>query len=280
MALTNDQITAQNFKDFYGQIRPYLNGQVPTFANQFSRSDLYSTDEKIIGSWTDGKPLYQKTITVTPPSNTISTEVQQDISSEIQGAEKIFLGNPSFLWRSNNSQAIPLLLGWVSTALGVIPNIENGTGKARLNWHGIPDYWEGTPAIITLQYTKTTDSAIKVGTGTDYSTDEQIIGSWIDGKPIYQKTFSGTVSSANNISYVSIGASVDTFVDGRGVLNNSVPLIGVSNDGVSAGVSTFVNSNSAASNKNTFGVYSKPESQSAWVGLSYYFTLCYTKTTD
>lgn len=118
----------------------------------------YSFEEQVIGTWLDGKPLYQKTITVTPPSNTLNAEVQQDISSEIQGAERIFLGNPSFLDIPNrNSQAIPLLLGWVGTSLGVIPNIEDGTGKARLNWHGIPDFWDGTPAIITLLYTKTTD---------------------------------------------------------------------------------------------------------------------------
>ena len=58
-----------------------------------------------------------------------------------------------------------------------------------------------------------TDSAIKVGTGNDYSTDEQIIGTWIDGKPLYQKTFevnslgSGTKTIAHGIS--NIGTIVD-----------------------------------------------------------------------
>ena len=61
MSLTNDQITAKNFQEFYAQIRPYLNGQVPPVFNKFSKSDLYSTDEKMIGRWIDGKPLYQKT---------------------------------------------------------------------------------------------------------------------------------------------------------------------------------------------------------------------------
>ena len=271
MSLTADQITAQNFKDFYGQIRPYLNGQVPTFANQFSRSDLYSTSEKIVGSWKDGKPLYQKTIECEALPNNTTKSVAHGVSN----LDKI-VDIKGCAYRSSDGLFVSLPRVATSTTYMCEINVKSGnvniTSSTDLSAFG----W----SYVTIQYTKTTDSAIKVGTGTDYSTDEQIIGSWIDGKPLYQKTFSGTVSSANNISYVSIGASVDTFVDGRGVLDNSVPLIGVTSESVSAGVSTFVNSNSAASNKNTFGVYSKPESQSAWVGKSYYLTLCYTKTTD
>ena len=32
-----------------------------------------------------------------------------------------------------------------------------------------------------------------------YSTSEQIVGTWIDGKPIYQKTISGTLASSVNV---------------------------------------------------------------------------------
>lgn len=42
MALTNDQITAQNFKDFYDQIRPYLNGGItPTTNGGTGNADGY-----------------------------------------------------------------------------------------------------------------------------------------------------------------------------------------------------------------------------------------------
>lgn len=54
MALTADQITAQNFKDFYNHIMPYLNGQ-PALN--------YSTDEQVVGTWVDGSTLYQKMVT-------------------------------------------------------------------------------------------------------------------------------------------------------------------------------------------------------------------------
>ena len=53
MALTNDQITAQNLKDFYDTIFPYLNGN----------GMIYSTTEKAVGKWINGETLYQKTVT-------------------------------------------------------------------------------------------------------------------------------------------------------------------------------------------------------------------------
>jgi len=55
MALTDDQITAKNFRDFYMQILPYL-------GKGGSGGINYSTDEQIIGTWIDGKPIYQKTV--------------------------------------------------------------------------------------------------------------------------------------------------------------------------------------------------------------------------
>ena len=49
---------------------------------------------------------------------------------------------------------------------------------------------------------------------THYSTDEQIVGRWIDGKPVYQKIIESTTSSVGawtgiDISNLSIGEMVD-----------------------------------------------------------------------
>ena len=80
---------------------------------------------------------------------------------------------------------------------------------------------------ITVWYTKTTDTA---GSGSyttlgvpavHYSTDEQVVGTWIDGKTLYQKTcIYGSVSGASaslsldiaNVDYISLcteGSSVN-----------------------------------------------------------------------
>lgn len=61
--LTTKEIVEQAISDYHESILPYLNGQVPVIANKFDKTNLYSTDEKIVGTWIDGKPLYQKTFT-------------------------------------------------------------------------------------------------------------------------------------------------------------------------------------------------------------------------
>lgn len=120
-----------------------------------------------------------------------------------------------------------------------------------------------------VQYTGTDGGA----GGIDYSTEEQDTGlKWIDGKPIYQKTFffttpaSGAISTPINISSVSSIISID------GLVNNGVPLNftydnnyytktwgGVSNGGASVNI----------------GVASSDLASKAA-----YVTIRYTKTTD
>ena len=67
MSLTNPNkvVTEERLSEFYTGIFPYLGGMPEMVANKFSKSDIYSSTEKMIGQWTDGKPLYQKTITAT-----------------------------------------------------------------------------------------------------------------------------------------------------------------------------------------------------------------------
>ena len=53
-----------------------------------------------------------------------------------------------------------------------------------------------------LPFTKTTDSPIAIGSDTDYSTDEKIVGTWIDGKPLYQRVVIGTTGNSNSWSVI------------------------------------------------------------------------------
>ena len=80
---------------------------------------------------------------------------------------------------------------------------------------------------LILQYTKTTDSAnsFNFGNTTDYSTDEKIIGTWIDGSYIYQKTINfGELSNrsskdvAHGIS--NLGYVINIFATGKDNTNN------------------------------------------------------------
>ncbi len=48
-----------------------------------------------------------------------------------------------------------------------------------------------------------------------YSTGERVIGKWVDGKPLYQRTFLGTVSSSGTFPSISL-EGVKTWVSGSG----------------------------------------------------------------
>ena len=259
MSLTENQITAQNFKDFYAQIRPFLNGQVPTFANAFSRGDIFSTDEKIVGMWEDGKPLYQKTFTVastvtTPASSWATLTLNEPLPS-------IAIITEGTIMRSSAGVPFPAAIDYYNEKI----RIQTFAG-----------FGVSAGAFLTIRYTKTTDTpgAVKYGTGNDYSTDEQIIGSWIDGKPLYQITLDmglltnkSTKTTNHNIS------NIDKIVDINGVAVNSTeaqPIPKSHDTDIKYQIQVTANHTSVS-------VFNRGYDYSSF---NAYVTLKYTKTTD
>lgn len=211
MPLTNPNkvVTEERLSEFYGQILPYMGGMPDVLANKFSKGDLYSTDEKMIGQWIDGKPLYQKVLT-----GTVSDTTHFNIPSGIlihnvfgsfykSGSSPVTI-NPVYLYSGGSS--------WLSWWVDYPHNyIEFNMSSQHSNMSG----------EIVIQYTKTTDSPISIGSDTDYSTTEKIVGTWIDGKWIYQKTFTGSAiidstswSTAFNIPKAGIAQIVGVFGTG------------------------------------------------------------------
>ena len=50
----------------------------------------------------------------------------------------------------------------------------------------------------------------------NYSTDEQVVGTWIDGKPLYQKTLTTTTTIPTSASWVNItipDSNIETLID-------------------------------------------------------------------
>lgn len=123
-----------------------------------------------------------------------------------------------------------------------------------------------------------------VTNGLVYSTTEQIVGRWIDGKPIYQKTIQTTVPTPSGgspgTSYISIGASVGKLISYHGML--------ATNDGIDVpfgifsyadGLNIYVYENTATDTQHRNTVMFM-NGNSAWAGLGAYITVQYTKTTD
>jgi hypothetical protein len=91
------------------------------------------------------------------------------------------------------------------------------------------EWQSGVKFVCTYQYTKTTDTA---GSGTwtpegvpahHYSTSEQVIGTWIDGKPLYEKVFDGLSVSLNGVNWVYYNDInfIDNIADLKAYTNNS-----------------------------------------------------------
>lgn len=205
---------------------------------------IYSEEEREVGVWKDGKPLYQKTIDFGAlPNNT-----SKFVASGLTGV------------------SVKSIFGTAIASDGftvTVPHAElSGTGSIDVSYLAdnnvriSTDYdYSEYSSCITLQYTKTTDTA---GSGTwtptgeiahHYSTDEQIIGTWIDGSTLYERTITGfslTLQSGVakdtevDISYVSKLISVDALEnDDISVLpvagykiNNTLQMLGFMNGNV------------------------------------------------
>ena len=169
---------------------------------------IYSDDERCIGVWRDGKPLYQKTISFD------DTMFQNDgsgkkITVTIPDVEAI---KTSQVFIENNIMPLTYAQGSIYATYWAIVNNPNTvdivfrySSEIGSNLHG---FFINSTAI--LQYTKTTDTAgtaawVPTGaTPVHYSLNEQVIGTWIDGKPLYQRTlefqdFSISTSQVKNL---------------------------------------------------------------------------------
>lgn len=140
--------------------------------------EIYSTQERQIGVWTDGKPIYERVYDF----NSINLQP-----------------NPWYDTGIDSSNIDTLVDGiaynktWTLTCVCVFKN------GAKINVVNLGNSALSTNRII-LKYTKTTDvagSGIYTPSGAlseRYSTDEQIIGTWIDGSTLYRRSY---VLSAN-----------------------------------------------------------------------------------
>lgn len=216
----------------------------------------YSTEEKTIGTWTDGKPLYQKTILLNSIVFGSYQYIQLDSAVEAKRIEGV-------IYRTNNRADNLDNYGvddYYKHSISVRPSgIEYNISSIYA------DGWKSM--MITIQYTKTSDSAttVPVGDASYYTTDERIVGRWIDGKPLYQKTLvlNSEKEIGNTWDWTSIGVSagdIDFYISAKAY----------NSDG------TFWNVN-AATISGYIAIQTERNVDTITVK---YITIQYTKTTD
>lgn len=169
---------------------------------------IYSLEEREIGVWTDGKPLYEKTIINSNPTYVkVGNVYEVTTAVSFSGVDEIVHLIPMAL-ASTSSRTFG-----ARTDLGVFEycacNLSNNLIYTALSSNNY------SKLIFAIRYTKTTDVA---GSGTwtpqgvpavHYSTDEHVVGTWVDGSTLYEKTInfgalpdSSEKSVAHNISNV------------------------------------------------------------------------------
>lgn len=114
---------------------------------QITGLDVYSTAETVVGIWTDGKPIYQKTLISPIPSST----GWQNIAVGIENLKEMI----SLTGMLNQPyQAIPF--GWYGSASSYFNGyyVKNST-PTRIDYHH--SYSNATSLYFTIRYTKTTD---------------------------------------------------------------------------------------------------------------------------
>lgn len=119
-----------------------LNGK--EYAGSGSEWHEYSTDEKIVGKWIDGKPLYEKTFVY---DNVSKIESRQTYIAGLTNIKRLIRLEGTI--HENSFFCVPYSNGAVS--FGIIINA-NGDFETKGN-----DSWLNSDLTIVVRYTKTTD---------------------------------------------------------------------------------------------------------------------------
>lgn len=178
-----------------------------------SSYDVYSTEEKEVGVFVDGKPLYQKTLFFNGaiPRNTWTNHNISDV-------DKIWVFD-AFGKRSTDYRYNGINYFSSDDYMAIAIN------RTQI-YIGYPTATPMTNGYITVKYTKTTDvagSGIFVPSGAaavHYSTTEQVIGTWINGKPLYRKTVSVSVNVNNSLggNIYHVGVDISSYIPNTAIL--------------------------------------------------------------
>ena len=305
MALTSDQITAQNFKDFFDVIKSYLgyvnagftpvgtvisvmgnsapqnylecNGQTVNildypelaayFTAQFGAVDNFGGD----GITTFGIPDLRGEFLRGTGTNGHTNQGSGANVGEHQDATEIL--------DVNGHATANSIIGSRSGGSGATNRDSSKTSTGNKAVSGTGTVSQGANSSYTTRPTNTSVlyciayKDIYVDARYDYRTTEKIVGTWIDGKPLYQKTVDcGALPNntektvAHNISNLKLMVNVWGVAQDSSKVGRLLPFVGTNTAG-NIGVST-----------STTHIYITTGADRT--SYSAYITLQYTKTTD
>lgn len=160
---------------------------------------IYSLEEREIGVWTDGKPLYEITADLGASGVQVNAGASVDSTIPIDDKE-------TFVYSYGISQTgknFPVIGAEAGT--NYVKMINMGSSNRNVKY-------------FTIRYTKSTDTP---GSGqwtpqgvpaVHYSTDEKVIGTWIDGSTLYEKTIEYNCQNTSNTQVAYTGNAEDKIV--------------------------------------------------------------------
>lgn len=141
--------------------RIVVNAQTESDTNVYSCNyvnnlNTYSTEEKRVGTWIDGKPLYRKTITF---NTIIQMNKITSITHNIENAKNIFIDFSASFMEANIGKSDYLsynfpLIGYASN---ITDKVYCYVDLTNINFYSNGSWAENWTKHITLNYTKTTD---------------------------------------------------------------------------------------------------------------------------
>lgn len=120
--------------------------------DSFKENNTYSTEEQVIGTWIDGKPIYRKVISIGSLPNNGSVSISTDITNIEQ------MTDMKMIWRDTEDKA------WINQnridSLSVMVRYYYRYSNNTIWISAIGADWSRrtSNAYAILEYTKTTDS--------------------------------------------------------------------------------------------------------------------------
>ena len=218
MAIQNDNtlVTKGDLKDLYSnKIAPYLGANLQMKTNV---SDYYSTNDKIVGIWIDGRPIYQKTYkgkweTIT--DGVVSIVTVAELPSDLAGVH-------TYRGQSNGR---PLGSSWGNNNQYFFnAAIQTGTqGEYLLTIECNRSVMSNKNYFVTIQYTKTTDTASSALT-TPGCYDINFPTTWPENKEIYFGNglygYRATGTTGTGETQFVTGITINYLVSSDGVIYN------------------------------------------------------------
>lgn len=218
ISVVNAHASYDSFIWVYG----LMQGSPITFLSEYA-SACYDTNEREVGCWVNGKPIYQRTVEI---SNVSYDSNWHNVAHGISDIESIV--QIKGIIKTTSNYFYNCDVARPSTNLGVIIEVTSTNISYMNTYVDNPD-----KLYVTLLYTKTTDTAGSgklTPTGFEthhYSTNEQIVGTWIDGKPLYERVFTGLSIALNGNDWVYFNdpTYVENVIDFKAFADNSGRLL-------------------------------------------------------